>query len=124
MPISVCQESVQHVFNHTLQVVNRQRHISISQGLFLKHLLLRLNHLLSPAEVFFAWPKRQLPLQLLILPRLPLRVVPIPSATAVCCSVTHRAWSVVWSPRHLCVRRQPAWQHPTAKAVVILTAQK
>lgn len=54
MPISVCQESIQDVFNHAVQVVTRQRHISVFQGLFVKHLHLHLKHLLSPEEVFFA----------------------------------------------------------------------
>lgn len=55
MPISFCQESAQDVFSHTVQVVIRRRHISVFQGLFAKHLILHLNHLLRPKKkVFFA----------------------------------------------------------------------
>lgn len=123
MPISICQESVQDVFSHTVQVVIRQRHSSVSQGLFVKHLVFHFNNFLSPEEVSFAGQKRELPLKLLILPCLPLHI-PIPCATAACSSIEHRACSVVWRLRHRSVRRQTAWQHPTARLDVILTTQK
>lgn len=124
MPISVCQESVQDVFSHTVQVVTRQRHISVFQGLFCQAFGSSFKPSSESRRGFLCWPKRQLPLKLLIFPHLPLHVVSIPCATAACYSVKHRACSVGWRLRHPCVRRQTAWQHPTAKLVVILTTQK
>lgn len=78
----------------------------------------------SEYRSFIFWPKTQLPLKLLILPRLPLHVVPVPCAVAACCAVKPRPCSSVRRLRHPCARRQPAWPRPAAKLGVTLTTQK
>lgn len=55
MHVSICQESLQDVFNRAVQVVIRQGHISVFQGLFVKHLVLHLLRLLRLEG--FLWPK-------------------------------------------------------------------
>lgn len=75
MPISVCQESVQDVFSHTVQVVIRG--ISLSP----RSLCQALGASFKPSSESgrgFVWPKRQLPLKSVIFHCLPLRVVPAP----------------------------------------------
>lgn len=56
MHVSICQESLQDVFNRAVQVVIRQGHISVFQGLFVKHLVLHLLRLLRLEG--FLWPKQ------------------------------------------------------------------
>lgn len=64
MPISVCQESAQAVFSHTVQVVISQGHICLPRFLC-QALDCSFKPSSEPKKGFLCWPKRQLPWKLL-----------------------------------------------------------
>lgn len=104
MHVPICQESLQDVFSHAVQVVIRQGHISVFQGLFVKHLVLRLHHLLSLEGFLFSGLNSLLFLMYLSLPlHVDTQHRSYPCAIAVCCSVNPGAFSAGCRLRPPCV---------------------